>query len=150
MIVIIQAEERRSGVLNGLAACLGPWALKPTSYTEKIWAEEDYNGGCPVSFGVPGVMFTFHALRNSHGRIHWCGTETATHWAGYLSGAVQSGRRAACELMKIRGHDVSKLEKLVKREPYDFQSPPYAISNVFTLIVTVLAVVLACVVVYYI
>lgn len=145
-----QAAERRSGVLNGLSDCLGSWALKPTSYAEKIWAEESYNGGCPVSFGVPGVMFAFHALRKPHGRVHWCGTETATHWAGYLSGAVQSGRRAACEVMRVRGHDVVKLERLVNREPYDFQSPPYAVSNVLTPVVTVLAVVLACVAVFYI
>lgn len=136
--------------MKGLADCLGSWALKPTSYTEKVWAEENYNGGCPVSFGVPGIMFTFHALRKPHGRVHWCGTETATHWAGYLNGAVQAGRRAACEVMKICGNDVAKLEKLVNREPYDFNSPPYAISSALTPLVVVLAVALAFVAVYYV
>lgn len=32
-------------------------------------------------------------------RIHWAGTETATQWCGYMSGAVQSGRRAALEVL---------------------------------------------------
>lgn len=32
-------------------------------------------------------------------RIHWAGTETATQWCGYMSGAVQSGQRAAVEVM---------------------------------------------------
>lgn len=32
-------------------------------------------------------------------RIHWAGTETATHWCGYMSGAVQSGQRAALEVL---------------------------------------------------
>lgn len=32
-------------------------------------------------------------------RIHWAGTETATQWCGYMSGAVQSGQRAAVEVL---------------------------------------------------
>ncbi|MFM9139065.1 MAG: FAD-dependent oxidoreductase, partial [Solirubrobacterales bacterium] len=31
------------------------------------------------------------------GPIHWAGAETATVWAGYMDGAVRSGRRAARE-----------------------------------------------------
>lgn len=32
-------------------------------------------------------------------RIHWGGTETATQWCGYMSGAVQAGQRAALEVL---------------------------------------------------
>lgn len=32
-------------------------------------------------------------------RIHWAGTETATQWCGYMSGAVQAGHRAAVEVL---------------------------------------------------
>lgn len=147
-----QKEDRREAILSCLRDCFGPWALKPTSYTEKIWSEEPFNGGCPVSFGVPGVAFTFHSLRQPHGRVHWCGTETSTHWAGYLSGAVQSGRRAACEVMRLHGKDMSSLAKLVSRLPYSDVSPPYSIpaSSVLTPIVTVLAVATACIAVYFV
>ncbi|KAJ4926432.1 hypothetical protein JOQ06_008606 [Pogonophryne albipinna] len=31
--------------------------------------------------------------------IHWAGTETATLWCGYMSGAVQAGQRAALEVL---------------------------------------------------
>ena len=31
--------------------------------------------------------------------IHWAGTETATVWNGYMDGAVQSGKRAAAEVL---------------------------------------------------
>ena len=125
--------------------------MNPTSYTEKIWSEEKYNGGCPVSFGVPGVAFTFSSLREPHGRIYWCGTETSTHWAGYLSGAVQSGRRAACEVMKLNGKDMTALENLAFRQPYADISPPYSLpfSGALTSIVTIAAVVIAVVAVYY-
>ncbi|XP_046437398.1 probable flavin-containing monoamine oxidase A [Daphnia pulex] len=143
------AAERRSAVLNSLSDCFGPWALQPTSFTEKIWADEEYNGGCPVSFGVPGIMFTFGILRRPHGRIHWCGTETSTHWAGYLSGAVQSGRRAASEVMKLRGKNVIELEKLAFRKPYADQSPPYSLPNLLTPVIVVFAIATAFIAVYF-
>ncbi|XP_057367268.1 probable flavin-containing monoamine oxidase A isoform X1 [Daphnia carinata] len=143
------AEERRSSILACLAEFFGSWALQPTSFTEKVWADEEYNGGCPVCFGVPGVMFTFSALRRPHGRIHWCGTETSTHWAGYLNGAVQSGRRAACEVMKLNGKNVTQLEKLVSRQPSADVDPLYSFPSLFTPIVVSLAVITAFVAVYF-
>jgi monoamine oxidase len=36
------------------------------------------------------------------GLIHWAGTETATEWMGYLDGALQSGIRAAQEIIDIQ------------------------------------------------
>ena len=33
------------------------------------------------------------------GRIHWAGAETATVWSGYMDGALQSGARAASEVI---------------------------------------------------
>ena len=142
-------EERRASILSCLSDCFGKWALTPTSYTEKIWTEEEYNGGCPVNFGVPGILFTFRALCQPHGLVHWAGTETSTHWAGYLSGAVQSGRRAACEVMKIRGVDVSKLEKLVTRKPYADIAVPYSLPNLLTPLITVIAIGIAFIAVYF-
>lgn len=148
-IIKFQAEERRLSVLSSLSQCFGPWALKPTSYTEKIWAHEEYNGGCPVSFGVPGIMFTFHTLRRPHGRLHWCGTETSTHWAGYLSGAVQSGRRAACEILRLRGKNVKHLEGLVSRKPYADRDPYYSFPIMLTPIIVALTVAVTFFAVYY-
>lgn len=34
-----------------------------------------------------------------HPRIHWAGTETAKYWSGYIDGAIQSGFRAADEVL---------------------------------------------------
>jgi monoamine oxidase len=39
------------------------------------------------------------AIRAPIGPIHWAGTETATVWNGYMDGAIQSGERAARELL---------------------------------------------------
>ena len=38
------------------------------------------------------------ALREPVGRLHWAGTETATEYAGYMEGAVESGERVAREV----------------------------------------------------
>lgn len=32
------------------------------------------------------------------GRVHFAGTITATLWAGYMEGAIESGERAAVEV----------------------------------------------------
>lgn len=43
------------------------------------------------------------ALRAPCGRIYWAGTETPTVWNGYIDGALQSGERAAREVLSHRG-----------------------------------------------
>jgi monoamine oxidase len=43
------------------------------------------------------------ALREPVGAIHWAGAETATVWNGYMDGAVQSGQRAASEVLTAFG-----------------------------------------------
>jgi monoamine oxidase len=54
-----------------------------------------------VGFAPPGVLTGYGpALRTPVGRLHWAGTETATRWAGYMDGALQSGERAATEVLE--------------------------------------------------
>lgn len=38
-----------------------------------------------------------------HGRLHFAGTETATKWRSFMEGALQSGVRAADEVLATRG-----------------------------------------------
>lgn len=42
--------------------------------------------------------FVSRVLRQPVGRIYFAGTETATHWSGYMEGAVEAGERAAREV----------------------------------------------------
>ena len=40
--------------------------------------------------------------------LHMAGTETATIWTGYMSGAIQAGQRAALEILQqLKPHAVS-------------------------------------------
>jgi len=48
----------------------------------------------------PGTLIDFgEALGQPVDRIHRAGTETSTHWNGYMDGAVRSGRRGAAEVL---------------------------------------------------
>ena len=94
------AAERRQAVLDSFARYFGPRASSPRDYVEMNWGEERWSRGCYVGYTPPGVLLDYGtALREPIGRVHWAGTETATIWNGYMDGAVQSGERAAAEVI---------------------------------------------------
>ena len=93
-------DERRAAVLECLVRYFGDKAAAPLEYVEQNWAEEEYTRGCYAGYLPPGVMTMYgDALREPIGRLHWAGTETGTVWNGYMDGAVQSGERAAAEVL---------------------------------------------------
>jgi monoamine oxidase len=92
--------ERRAGILACLVDFLGEPAGRPRELLERSWADEEYTGGCYTGYFPPGVWTSFgQALREPVGRLHWAGTETATVWTSFMEGAVQSGERAAEEVL---------------------------------------------------
>ncbi|MGX1197248.1 flavin monoamine oxidase family protein [Parvibaculum sp. MBR-TMA-1.3b-4.2] len=92
---------RREEVIKALTDYFGPEAREPIDYVDQDWTAEEWSRGCYVAHMAPGVMTRFgEALRAPVGRIHWAGTETATEWQGYMDGALQSGIRAAREVME--------------------------------------------------
>lgn len=93
-------DERRTAVLECLVRYFGDKAGAPLEYVEQNWTDEEYTRGCYAGYLPPGVMSMYgDALREPIGRLHWAGTETATVWNGYMDGAVQSGERAAAEIL---------------------------------------------------
>jgi monoamine oxidase len=92
--------DRRAGILACLADYFGERASRPRELLERSWADEEYSGGCFAGYFPPGVWTSFgQALREPVGRLHWAGTETATAWTAFMEGAVQSGQRAADEVL---------------------------------------------------
>ena len=66
------------------------------------WTADPWTRGCYGAHFPPGTWTQFGpALRRPVGLLHWAGTETATEWSGYMDGAVQSGKRAAAEILDI-------------------------------------------------
>ncbi len=94
--------QRRQAVLGCFERYLGPRAGKPREYIERDWSAEEYSRGCYGAVFPAGTLVSCgRALREPVGRIHWAGTETATVFPGYMDGAVQSGERAAVELLAL-------------------------------------------------
>ncbi|XP_072309720.1 probable flavin-containing monoamine oxidase A [Eucyclogobius newberryi] len=121
-----ESAERRKAVVSNLVHYLGPEADSFIHYEDKDWAQEEYSGGCPVNVMAPGSLTYYHpSLRRPCGRIHWAGTETATRWCGYMSGAVQSGERAALEVLhELCSSTLSEEEREEVRRSYIVKDPP--------------------------
>lgn len=96
-------DTRRQQVITDLIHYFGPDAANPIAYVEQDWIKEQWSQGCYVAHMPPGVITSYgDAIRQPCGRIHWAGTETATEWMGYLDGALQSGFRAANEVLSAQ------------------------------------------------
>ena len=95
-------ETRRDAVLGSFARLFGEEARTPIAYVDRDWSEEEWSRGCYVGIMAPGALTACgDALRAHCGRIHWAGTETATEHIGYMDGALQSGERAAREVLSL-------------------------------------------------
>jgi monoamine oxidase len=101
-------QERYQRVIADLANYFGPQALQPlggiNGYYEALWNLEPFSGGGPVGHPMTGALTEYGpALRTPVGLLHWAGTETAVRWNGYMDGAVESGQRAADEVIAALG-----------------------------------------------
>jgi len=94
------AAERKEAVLDCFARFFGQEALHPRGYAECDWSVEPYARGGYAGVPIPGFFLDYGpALQEPVGRVYWAGTETATRWNGYMDGAVESGIRAAREVL---------------------------------------------------
>ncbi|XP_066212219.1 amine oxidase [flavin-containing] A [Saccopteryx leptura] len=111
----LHKDERKRKICELYAKVLGSEALQPVHYEEKNWCEEQYSGGCYTAYFPPGIMTRYgRVIRQPVGRIYFAGTETATHWSGYMEGAVEAGEREARSILNVLG-------KVAKQE--DFEEP---------------------------
>ena len=95
----LHPAERRARIVDDLTGYFGPQARSPVNVVELDWAAEEFSRGCYGAFATPGTLTRFGPhLRRPIGPLRWAGTETATRWAGYMDGAVESGQRAAQEI----------------------------------------------------
>jgi monoamine oxidase len=93
-------DERKQIIIDHFAKYFGEEARKPLAYAEQDWSAEEWSGGAPITLFPTGTL-SIHgpALREPIGRIHWAGTETARQCMGFIEGAVESGQRAAAEVL---------------------------------------------------
>ncbi|XP_045144212.1 amine oxidase [flavin-containing] B [Echinops telfairi] len=73
--------------------------------------------------------FILRVLRQPVGRIFFAGTETATHWSGYMEGAVEAGERAAREILHVMGQIPE--DEIWQLEPESKDVPARPITTTF-------------------
>lgn len=102
-------DDRRAAILECFSRFFGPAAASPDVYIESSWSGDPWTHGCYNALMTPGGWTSFgSALRESIGRLHWAGAETATRWYGSMDGAISSGERAAAEVLALLPrHDVA-------------------------------------------
>jgi monoamine oxidase len=97
-------DGRRRHLVAVLTRALGPAAAEPGAYVDRSWSAEPWTRGCYGAHLPPGAWTQLGpALRPPVGPIHWAGTETAERWMGYIDGAIESGERAAAEVLAALG-----------------------------------------------
>nr|XP_005324039.2 amine oxidase [flavin-containing] A [Ictidomys tridecemlineatus] len=127
----LHKEIRKRKICELYAKVLGSEeALQPVHYEEKNWCEEQYSGGCYTAYFPPGIMTQYgRVIRQPVGRIYFAGTETATHWSGYMEGAVEAGERAAREVLNALGKVAKK--DIWAQEPESKDVPSVEITTTF-------------------
>lgn len=95
----VTTEPNRADVLSAYAKLFGPGALEPRRYLEKNWGDEPYTFGCEGGLAPGALTGARTLLKTPVDRVHWAGVETADQWLGFMNGAVQSGERAATEVL---------------------------------------------------
>lgn len=97
----LDVNQRRQRVIDDMVYYFGKQAAHPLEYVEQDWLTEEWSQGGYVAHMPPGAITTYgDCIREPFNRIHWAGTETATEWSGHLDGALQSGIRAAQEIIQ--------------------------------------------------
>ena len=93
-------KQQRRAVLDDLIAYWGPEAAEPEELILQNWNQEDWSSGAFTSFVTPGTWTTYgQGWQQSHGRIHWAGTEASSRWPGYFEGAIEAGVQASIKAM---------------------------------------------------
>jgi monoamine oxidase len=93
--------RRKTEVLNGFAIAFGEQARHPIRYLEQNWSTEPWIRGGFAGFFPPGVLTEYRYLFDKPiGRLHFASTETGRAWWGNIEAALQSGERAANQVLR--------------------------------------------------
>jgi putrescine oxidase len=97
----LTAEERKSAILDSLAAYYGPQALQPTVYYESDWAAEEWTQGAYAASFDLGGLTRYGALQlEPVGPIRFGSSDVAAHGYQHVDGALRVGRRLAEETIQ--------------------------------------------------
>lgn len=94
-------NDRSTEVLTNVDRIYGMSCPRPITVQEMIWNEERFSEGapCPV-VPISGLQLLDRDHWRPEGCIYFAGTETSSIWKGYMEGALESGSRAASEIIE--------------------------------------------------
>lgn len=96
----LDPKSREQKLLSLVMPLAGRKILEPLEWHEKAWHLDEFCGGGYAAFPLAGKSADMSAAAVEPVRnIHWAGTERAQEHPGYVEGALQSGERAAAEIM---------------------------------------------------
>ena len=97
----MSSSERRTALLEGLAAFVGPEALRATELIETDWTAEEWTRGAyAATFGIGGLTRFGPDLRRPVGPIHWACSDIAGRGHMHMEGAARSGDAAAAGVLE--------------------------------------------------
>ena len=93
---------RRTAILEGMAAFVGPEGLRATDLIETDWSAEEWTRGAYAStFGIGGLTRFGPDMRRPVGPIHWACSDIAGFGNMHMEGAARSGEIAAAAVLAL-------------------------------------------------
>ena len=93
----------RAGGVSGVTSTL-KWLGRPTQVLASrtiTWEDDPWAGGGYAFFDPGFDPARRDALALPHGRVFFAGEHTSVRWQGYMNGAIESGQRAAAEIVML-------------------------------------------------
>ncbi len=120
-------DERRQAVCEQYARAFqcNDMLTGCCGYIEQNWSAEQFSGGCYTDIMPKELLSSLReqlcASCGNNGQLIFAGTELATRFSGYMDGAVQSGERAAFEVITkyLKKNDENFSLKWVDEESTD-------------------------------
>ncbi|HVN64329.1 MAG TPA: FAD-dependent oxidoreductase [Candidatus Binataceae bacterium] len=96
----LDSAARRELALAEFTRILGPAPIEPVDYLDYSWTNHPWLRGGHMSTPEPGAMTALGGLPSAPvGRLHWASSELGRINHGYMDGAIESGQRAAEEII---------------------------------------------------
>ena len=100
VVARMSPDARRTAILEGMAAFVGPEGLRATDLIETDWSAEEWTRGAYAStFGIGGLTRFGPDMRRPVGPIHWACSDIAGFGNMHMEGAARSGDAAAAEIL---------------------------------------------------
>jgi monoamine oxidase len=96
----LDPERRRHTAVESFTHLLGSAASEPIDYFDFAWADQAWFQGAPVAHPELGALAQHGDLPLAPvGRLHWAAADLARVNNAYMDGAIESGERAAAEII---------------------------------------------------